>query len=373
MDAKTVAERSRLGLTTFNILHEKRLFGFLKRGVAAADTGTEIFGLEDGEPVFVRFPLLGEAGGYVDLALQEWLGDPVVAVVPNVRWDPEGFQAQASALGYKWRRWVSYTADEVALECGNVFLDPYRGRKGQPYVVPPREVRKEWGLPPEQLADNKRRYEAYVAAVAATNGAGGLAVTRFTTSQGSLDLCSVGSVPGGAYHCVPEIAQGGDLWCVPAVLEMIIEFFLPPKKGGEGMYQGKLASDLGLYGGAALKDWQKIPPAVSDVSAKVILTALIAVEWGSVVTEIDARRPLGYLTDDHAFLVFGYSGVVAWTSVPPSAYLRVLNPWGLKEEHLSFSCLPSGSLLKFWQVGHTIQSWAMKMRRWARHFIRLRS
>src|SRR4051812_3336584 len=250
MDAETVAARIGLGLTTFNILREKGLFGFLERGVVLADAGTEVFGLKDAEPVFIRFPLLGGAGGYVDLALQKWLGDPVVAVVTNVRWDPKEYQDQASALGYKWRRWVFYTAGQVALDCGDVFLDPYRGRKGQLYVVPPREVKKEWGLPPEKRIDNERRYEAYLAA-GATNGAG-LIVPLSTASLEGVDLCSVGNPPGGTYHCVPKIAQKDDLWCVPAVLDMIIEFFLPPKKGGVGKYQGKLASNLGLYGGAAL-------------------------------------------------------------------------------------------------------------------------
>jgi hypothetical protein len=370
MDAETFAERSRLGLATFKILHEKGLFRPLERDVALAAAGTEISGLEDGEPVFVRFPLMGGAGGFVDLALQPWLGDPVLAVVASARWDPEGFQAQASAFGYKWRRWVSYAAGEVALECVDVFLDPYRGCKDEPFVVPPREVRKEWGLPPERRADNARRYAAYVAALAASNGAGDFAIPRFTASPGSLDLCSSASVPGGSYRCVPRLPQGDEQWCVPAVLEMVIEYFLAQQKAG--LYQSKLARVLGLYG-VSMKDWPKIPQAVSDASSQEVLAALIGIDWGSVVQEIDAARPMAYLKSDHAVLVFGYSGVVAWMAVPAIAYLQVLDPWGLKVENLSFSSLPSGNLLKFWQVSHAIQGWAMKMRVWARRLTQSRA
>jgi hypothetical protein len=365
MDAETVADRIRLGLKAFNVLREMGLFG-AGAGIAAA--ATEVFGIKDGEPVFARFPLLGEAGGYVDLALQPWLGDPVVAVVTNVRWDPAGFQDQADVLGYKWRRWVNYSEGEVALECEGVFLDFFRGSKEAPYRVRPHEVKPEWGLSPEQRADNERRYSAYVAALAASNGNGGLAGPRFTANPGSIDLCSSTVVSGGSNHCIPENAQADDQWCVPAVLEMVIEYFLPPTKGGAGIYQHKLARCLGLYG-VSMKDWPKIPQAVSDVSSQAVLAELIGIDWGSVVNEIDAKRPLAYLQSDHAFLVFGYSGVVAWLAVPAIAYLEVLDPFTLGVGSLSLSSIPSGSsLVRFWQGGSVMQELAMKVILWLRHF-----
>jgi hypothetical protein len=373
MDAETVAERSHLALMTFSVLRDNGLFGSLELGVAGV--GTEIVGLKDGEPVFMRFPLSGEAGGYVDLALQPWLGDPVVSVVVDVSWDPERFQAKTSALGYKWRRWVSYAAGEVALECAGVFLDPYRGSEDEPYVVAPRELRKEWGLPPARRADNERRYAAYIVALAASSAAGasGLSVPRFTAGPGPIDICSSASTHGGLYRCIPKLPQGDDFWCVPAVLEMVIEYFLAQQR--PGTYQSKLARFLGLYGGSGLntKDWPRIPLAVSDASSQAVVAVLIGIDWGSVVKEIDAKRPVAYLNFDHAFLVFGYRGAVVWMAVPAIAYLQVLDPWGLKVGSLSFSSLPSGSLLRFSQARNAIQRSAMKIKLWAWRFAQSRT
>jgi hypothetical protein len=334
MDAVTVAERTKLGLATFRVLRDLGVMGARLGGAEPSGEGTQMIDMADGEPIFVRFALSGEAAGYVDLALQPWLGDPVLAVA---------LEADAVALGFRWTRWASYGAGEVALDCGDVLLAPYRGHGGALYKVPRDESKRSWGLSEERQGANRQRYRAYVQAIEAGSTPGPV------TSPQPLPLCPPSSVAASATPCVPAISQRFGVWCVPAVLEMSIEYFLAENQACK--YQSMLADSLKLLSsgsGLGSKDWNKIPQAVSDASGSKISCDLESVQWDTAVTEIDGARPLAYINDNHAFLIFGYSEVTKWGFIPPIGNISLVDPSGAQVIPVrSFVSLPNGAMVRF--------------------------
>ena len=331
MDARTLHNRTELGLQLFDVLRRQGVFGPRLRepdGTGVHQAGTTVYSLDDGEPVFSRRTITSvrpEVAGYVDIALQPWLGWPVIAVNLDARWDPQGFQDSATLLGYRCRRWVSYAGGRAALQCNGVLLDPYRAKGGELFVVPPREAVTDWGLSEERQDQNRDLYDEWNAALAM--GAATLRAAEAQVQSNALELCAMSDHPRIGHLCLSRFAERRILWCVPAALEMAIEYLLAQKT--EGRYQGILARSLGLYGGTGLGDARRTLQAVPDSTNKAVTITEVDVTLTEVRSAIDQQQPLALLTSNHAFLVFGYSGVLLprATHLEPTM-VRVVNPWG---------------------------------------------
>src|SRR5690348_13840553 len=93
-------------------------------------------GTDDHDPLYFRLPTSDATPStFVDVAAQEWLGDPVLGVETHRDWVPDEFEALATELGFgESQRWVAYAFRDLALECRRsvdgptVLLDPFRGR-----------------------------------------------------------------------------------------------------------------------------------------------------------------------------------------------------------------------------------------------------
>jgi hypothetical protein len=324
-----------LGIATFGVLGKMGLFGRSLIDLRLSDSATTFVATDDGRPIFARLSLQGDAAGYVDIALQPVLGDPVLAVVPGRPWDPTSFIRRAAAAGYEGKRWVSYATGDAALDCGAVLLDPLRSDAKTLYIVPAEDARKPWGLSAAQEAANLRRY-AMIAQAIAAGAAPGPAATPQT-----LPLCLMSNVPAPGQQCIPQIQQqGGESFCAPASLEMGIEYCLGQNQPTK--YQFWLAGPLGLLKGGSLQfqDVPKIPKAVSTATVGAVTCTIKPLDWSAVKGAIAASQPFAYINSNHTILVYGYSEASASPLQP--AYIYCVDPAGASAVQKAFASQPKG-------------------------------
>lgn len=412
MDLSLLQQRQKDGLSRFDRLRKAGTFGARLETAQVAATGTPIFAQGGDDPLFVRYPLTGAATGYVDIAVQPWLGDPVLSVVEGAPWQPDVFEATArQQMGHAVERWEAYSACDAAMKSGDVWLAPNRRLGGRYVELRKDEIGVTQGLSRQQREENQRQYVALAGAEAppavpaalppvglagappvAVQPAGaevppvavplpglgevlappaglvgvpvpaagpvgapappvglvGVPVPPAGPAAAApfaeLSLCPLAAGGGGA--CVPKLTQTVDHWCVPAVLEMAIEYFLGEQQ--ENRYQRELAKALEVTPlGMPNRALRSIPSAVSAVSGAQVSCKVTASAWCLVETEIGACRPMVTIAADHAFLIYGYTEV-ADGAAPPVAYMQLVDPWGGVTRTDAFSIHTADRAVQFW-------------------------
>ena len=355
MDPTILKQRQDAGLSRFDRLRQAGVFGQRLTEVGALSSeGTPIYAQDGGDVRFVRFPLANSVPGHVDIAVDQSLGDPVLSVVEGTSWQPKVFEQEVAGMGCAGERWESFSASDAALKCGDVWMAPNR-KKGGTYVkLPKNGVARSQGLLPTQIDENRLRYDAMAAAEAAPPAAGPLLWAAApppsappSPSAPDLPLCPLAAGAGGS--CVPELGQADNHWCVPAVLEMAIEYFLGLQQ--QNRYQQGLAEALEVSPlGMPDTSLPKIPAAVGDAAGKQVACAPCCADWARIKTEIAAGRPMITISADHAFLIYGYAEDPVGSPDPAVAYLQLVDPWGGVTRHDAFATHVADLAFRFWST-----------------------
>jgi hypothetical protein len=348
MDATTLKQQQDAGLSRFDRLRKAGVFGKRLMAVGASSEGTPIYAQDGGDVRFIRFPLAQSVPGYVDIAVDQSLGDPVLSVVEGASWQPKVFEQEVAGMGCAGERWESFSSSDAALKCGDVWMAPNRKMGGGTYVkLGKDEVSRSQGLEAPQIEENRLRYDAMAAAEAAPPAAGPLPGAAPSPSAPELPLCPLAA--GASGSCVPELNQVDDHWCVPAVLEMAIEYFLGQRE--QNRYQRDLAKALAVSPlGMPAASVPNIPAVVGNAAGQQVACAPCCADWARIKTEIAAGRPMITISADHAFLIYGYTEDPVGSPDPAVAYLQLVDPWGGVTRHDAFATHVADLAFRFWST-----------------------
>lgn len=317
--------------------------------------GTPIYDI-NGETLFYRLPLKRDrkVGGYVDIAVHEALGEPLLATSMTLPWDEkqllEDGVAQAKkkrAARYDEVRFVAYSFPKIALQFlqegkETLMLELYTWEE-----VPRRKTTdrkplepsnfERWSLIeeiPEELRRTRARYFKERAAVIDTP-----ALRRtdlFTISKKAVfviklaDTREIHYSSRNADHkvCYELRGQQTNVWCVGASCEMLLNFYR------YSYNQVRLAKDLGL---GTLANPNGLPYArVGDVvtvlenltSNALDVTMHTNPAWTIFRDEIRANRPLISFVPGHSRTVAGYTeNLFSISGSVPFRGLLVYDPW----------------------------------------------
>ncbi len=343
-----------------NALRAAEVLGEEYEKVRIASSGTPIHDL-NGEVLFHRVPLgRGKSGvGYVDLAVNEALGEPLVATSLGAAWDEQALLEQGLAAARKGRRgfkhdavrFVAYSFPKVALQ----FL-----RDGQEALmlelhtwaeVPRASGRdrkplepanfERWSLleemPKALRAARARSFRNRLALwdVPALRRIDPrlIAIDRLRIRGFSVQLFDTREIryssrAGDHAPCYELRGQQTNVWCVGASVEMVFNFYR------YAYDQVRLAQALGL---GTLSNPNGLPYArVGDVvtvmenltSNALDVTMHVDPGWNIFRDEIRANRPLISFVPGHSRTVAGYTrSSIAIVNQLAFRGLLVYDPW----------------------------------------------
>jgi len=342
------------GLRAAEVLGE----GF--EGVSVPVRGTPIYDV-NGEPLFHRLPLSrGRTRvGYVDIAVHEALGEPLLATSIGAAWNEQALVEQGRANAAKGRRglsfdavrFVAYSFPKLALQflkngAEVLMLElytwaevPQASLAGRRALEPSNFER--WSLL-DELPANERRSRA-----AGFNRRLALweqpSLRRLDTTKVALETLRVRDFrlklvdtrevhysPRDADHvpCFELRGQHTNVWCVAASVEMVLNFYRYTYD------QVRLAQELGL---GTLANPNGLPYSrVGDVvtvmerltSNALDVTMHVSPGWDVFRDEIRANRPLVSFIPGHSRSVAGYTRtLIALLNQIPFRGLLVYDPW----------------------------------------------
>lgn len=320
--------------------------------------GTPIHDLS-GPVLFYRLPLMRgrTAAGYVDIAAEEALGEPLLATAVGGVWDEKAFIEQGTAAARKHSRrlkfdsvrFVAYSFPKIALQFRLGDAEVLLLELFTWVPVPPAKPRDRKPLEPENFerfslleelpaADRRRRTTSFRKRVAAWDRpeirrrdfslihAENLAAAKFVIKL--IDQRELHYSARDTDHapCYELRGQQTSVWCVGASVEMLLNFYRYTYD------QVRLAQELGL---GTLANPNGLPYArVGDVVTVLenltsnALDATMHTNPGFTLfrDEIRANRPLISFVPGHSRTVAGYTRSL-WSIASGFRGLLVYDPW----------------------------------------------
>lgn len=355
----SVEKIQRLAGFELNALRMAEVIGKEFEKVGVPRTGTPVYDI-NGMLLFYRLPLRrGRTfSGYADIAVNEALGEPLLAVSMGATWDEKAILKEAGDAARKGRqalefnsiRFVAYSFPKLALQ---YLLD------GQEVLmlewktwveVPPRSSKRQpmepsnferWSLIDEmpakikqtRLRSFKKRQAIWETAALSKIDPNIITKETFDPSQvviKFIDTREVHYAPreDDHYPCYELRGQQTPVWCVPASIEMILNFYRyqynQPRIAQE-TNQGTCAK----YYGLARSDAYKVVNAIEKLSSQTLdATNILNATWATFQTEIVANRPLISWIPGHSRTVAGYtSNMLHLSGELPFKGLLVYDPW----------------------------------------------
>lgn len=247
------------------------------------------------DPLFLRVAIdLPEYRGFADIALQHWLGQPVIGLSQGIPWDPKPLLRRVSYAGFNPVRWFSYNFRDVALFCtsgqSRAYVDAVRSLQRERLVFITEADFLPWSVRMTRLrkASNRRLYEIFRTASDSDWAAAFASVA--TTSV----LC--GAVP---QPCVRPINQVNLGWCLPAAMQSLLEYH------GFTIEKDCLAAALGLHPDDAGIFDSNLTDALTLIEAASKHTLQTRLEEGSSWTFARAKAELDNQPRARPFISLG--------------------------------------------------------------------
>lgn len=319
--------------------------------------GTVVYDI-NGEPLFRRLPLSRSrlSVGYADVAINESLGGPLLATSIGQAWNERAILAEARAAAERMYRspkfdkirFVAYSFPKIALQ----FL------KGETEVlmlewkswaaVPPLTRRERapmgpshferWSLLEEMPAETRRINTERVAerlaawdTLPAGFDASLIAREQFALTKVVIQLAETRKIrysphPNDHEPCYGLRAQQTPVWCVPASVEMVLDFYrygYDQIRLAKELDQGTCADPHPLY------DPNKVVTVIENLTSKSIdVTLHSSPTWSIYHDEIVANRPLISFIWGHSRTVAGFTrSLIYLPGHLPFSGLLVYDPW----------------------------------------------
>ncbi len=329
-------------------------------GARVATAGTRIYDL-NGELIFYRIPLVrkGERVAYADIAANEALGAPLLAVSYGLDWDEKAILEKATAaarkkrrnLNYDTIRFVAYSFPKVAIQflSGSeemLMLEWMTWTEVPPSRETPRKPKEppsdfeRWSLLDEMSAATKRanakkyaqRREQWAAKAlsrfepSVISKAKFLAVAKFKL----VETYEIHYSPRIADHatCFELRGQETSVWCVGASVQMVLLFYR------YNYTQTRLAVELGLGtpsnpNGLPYGQEQKVVDTLEAMSSNALDASMVAnPSWSVYYNDLKANRPMISFIPGHSRAVAGYTrNLLALVGFTPFRGLLVYDPW----------------------------------------------
>lgn len=355
---------------TYNL---KRIAGFELNALRATEVlgeeyekaristrGTPIYDL-NGTILFYRLPLKGGQtnAGYVDIAANEALGEPLIATSIGQIWDENELVKVGTAVARKGKRkmkfdkirFVAYSFPKIALQFISegqevLMLELYTW-----VAVPPAQPRERKPLEPSNFerwslldelpeAVRKARRRNFNKRIRLwespeLQGIDPIVIRKDTLRLRDLVIALVDTreigyslTSGDHVPCYELRGQQTNVWCVAASVEMLLNFYR------YSYSQVRLAQELGL---GTLEHPHGLPYArVGDVVTvmecltdnALDVTIHIDPAWNVFRSEIAANRPLISFIPGHSRTVAGYTRtMISLFGRIPFRGLLVYDPW----------------------------------------------
>lgn len=356
----SVDQIQRIAGFELNALRAAEVLGEEFEKVSVPRTGTPIYDI-NGALLFYRLPLkLGRtATGYADIAVNEALAEPLLAVAIGGTWDAKALLEAGEAMAPKGRRglkydsvrFVAYSFPKIALQFllrGTEVLmlelhtwtevPPARPQDRKPFEPSNFE---RWSLIDEMPAEIKRaRLRSFkkrqaiwetpalrridpTVVLKETLRVKGFEIRLFDTRE-------IHYSPRADDHhpCYELRGQQTSVWCVAASVEMLLNFYRYQYD------QPRLAQEMDLGtcddpNGLPYGEEHKVVDTIEKLSSNTLdATAIANPAWTTFRTEIQANRPLISFIPGHSRTVAGYTRtMILLPGLVPFKGLLVYDPW----------------------------------------------
>ncbi len=315
--------------------------------------GTPIYDI-NGTLLFYRMPLSRGAAvsGYADLAANEALGEPLVAVSMGAKWDEKAVLREAVAaarkrsLNYDSIRFVAYSFPKIALQFQLKDREVLMLEWQTWQEVPPQAPRRQplapsnferWSFIDEMPAEIRQaRLQGFRKRLEIWQSPEVSRLNPVVISRNIripivlVDTREIHYSPRTADHhpCYELRGQQTNVWCVAASVEMLMNFYRyrydQPRLAQE-MQLGTCDAPNGLpYG-----EEHRVVDTIEKLSSNTLdATAIANPGWATFESEIRANRPLISFIPGHSRTVAGYThNLIHLASQPPFMGLLVYDPW----------------------------------------------
>jgi hypothetical protein len=354
-----IDEVQRLAGLELNALRAARVLGDEFEGVRVPRAGTVIYDV-NGAPLFCRLPLKGgrTTSAYADIALNEALGEPLLAVATGRTWDEAALREAGAEVARKGRRglkydsvrFVAYSFPKIALQflLGGeevLMLELYSWAEVPPARPQAREPFEpsnfeRWSLLDElpddirrsRIRTYRRRFALWERTFRRRANVAVISNKTFTPLRIALRLVDTREVhyaPRAHDHhpCYELRGQQTNVWCVAASVEMLMNFYRyhydQPRLAQE-MQLGTCNTPSGLPYGSE----NRVVDTIEKLSSNTLdATATPSPAWATFQTEIQANRPLISFIPGHSRTVAGYTRTVLSLSGIGFKGLLVYDPW----------------------------------------------
>lgn len=355
----SVEKIQRLAGFELNALRVLDVLGEEFEKVRVPRAGTPVYDI-NGMLLFYRMPLRrGKAlSGYADIAVNEALAEPLLAVAMGGTWDEKAILEEASAAASKGRRslkfnsirFVAYSFPKLALQYllngREVLMLEWKSWA----EVPPLSSRRQpmepsnferWSLIDEMPAEIKRarlrsfkkRQAIWETPVLRRTDSAVITKKALELPRIAIKLVDTREVhysPRADDHhpCYELRGQQTPVWCVAASVEMILNFYRYRYN------QPRLAKEMDLGtcekpNGLPYGQEHKVVDTIEKLSSNTLdATAIANPAWTTFQTEIQANRPLISFIPGHSRTVAGYTRtMIHLPGQLPFKGLLVYDPW----------------------------------------------
>jgi len=355
----SVEQIQRLAGFELNALRAAEVLGEEFEKIRVPRTGTPVYDI-NGMLLFYRLPLRRGLtfSGYADIAVDEVLAEPLLAVTMGGTWDEKAILEEASAAARKGRRslkfnsirFVAYSFPKLALQYlldgQEVLMLEWKTWAEVPQLSSrhkPMEPSnfERWSLIDEMPAGIKRaRLRGFKKRQAswetqALRRIDPAVITKETFDLSKIvvkltDTREVHYAPRADDHhpCYELRGQQTNVWCVAASVEMLLNFYRYKYD------QPRLAQEMGLGtcdvpNGLPYGEEHKVVDTIEKLSSNTLdATAIANPAWANFQTEIQANRPLISFIPGHSRTVAGYTRtMIYFPGQLPFRGLLVYDPW----------------------------------------------
>jgi hypothetical protein len=334
----SIEQIQRLAGFELNALRAVEVLGEEFEKVKVPRTGTPVYDI-NGMLLFYRLPLRRSdtLSGYADLAVNEVLAEPLVAVAMGRVWDEKAILEEARAAARKGRRslkfnsvrFVAYSFPKIALQFlmdgqevlmleWNTWAEvPTRSSDRRP--MEPSNFER-WSLIDEMPAEIKRaRLRGFKKRQTIWEMPDLRRIDPTIIAKQTFDLAKIAVklIDTREIHYAPRTddhhpcyelrGQQTSVWCVAASVEMLLNFYRyqydQPRLAQE-MDLGTCSNPNSLpYG-----EEHKVVNTIEKLSSQTLdATAIPNPAWATFQTEIQANRPLISFIPGHSRTVAGYT------------------------------------------------------------------
>ena len=349
----------RLAGLELNLLRAADVLGKEFEGVRVPRIGTPVYDV-NGALLFYRLPLKrGRTfSGYADIAADEVLAEPLLAVAAGVTWNEKAILEEASAVAHERHssikfnsiRLVAYSFPKLAVQYllgdREVLMLEWKTWSEVPQRSPERRPLEpsnfeRWSLIDEMPVEVKRaRVQSFkerqtVWETPDLREIDPSVITRETFDLSRIvirlsDTREVHYSPRSDDHhpCYELRGQQTGVWCVAASVEMLMNYYRYQYD------QPRLAREMGLGtcnnpNGLPYGLEYKVVDTIEKLSSNTLdATAIVDPTWDTFQTEIRADRPLISFIPGHSRTVAGYTrNLFMLPGQMPFKGLLVYDPW----------------------------------------------